>query len=316
MKISDMADWGEGVRPNFMIVGAAKCGTSSLWAYLSEHPEVFFPECKEPNYFALAGASLPEPGPRSPEAMQELLYSDTITDFGEYAALFQGANGAKAVGEASVRYLYSGVAAERIQAALPDIRLIVMLRDPVQRLYSHYWMNRRYGLEPLSLMDAVEAEDRRKKAGWGYDWHYVSVGRYAEQLSRYLERFPREQIGVFLFEDFAKESVGIVQEVCRFLGVDGSFIPDVSSRKNAAVRPRNLALEAWLNPPGKEGAKRKAQRFAFLPGKLKRRMFAGIDYLNQAPVPKLKEDDRRHLREYFADDIAETARLLGKEMPW
>jgi hypothetical protein len=304
------------VMPNFMIVGAAKAGTSSLWAYLNQHPQVFLARNKEPNYFALVGRELPEPGAGEPERLQELLYSYTITDFGEYASLFAGGKGAKAVGEASVRYLYTPGTAGRLHAVVPDARLVVMLRDPVKRLYSHYCMNRQYGLEPLTVMEAVEREGERKDAGWGYDWHYVSVGRYARQLEEYLAVFPEERIGVFLYEDFARDPVRVVQEVCRFLGVDHGFVPDVSLRMKAAYRPRIQRLDTWVNPPGREGIKRKEKRLAFLPAGLRRRVFGGVNFLNRAAVARLREDEHRQLRELFADDIAQTHALIGRRTGW
>jgi hypothetical protein len=302
--------------PNFVIIGAAKSGTSSLWAYLNQHPEIFLSRNKEPNYFALAGKSLPEPGPAAPERLHELLYSYTITELREYLELFRPAAGAKAIGEASVRYLYTPGTAARLHVALPNARLIVMLRDPVKRLYSHYCMNRQFGLEPLALMAAVESEAARAAAGWGYDWHYVGVSSYSGQLCEYLKYFSRDQLGIFQFEEFAKNPVRVLQEICRFLEVDSDFTPDVSLRMKGAYRPRSFTLDGWANPPGRDGIKRREERLGFLPTKMKKRLIGGVNLLNRAPVKTLAKHEQVELRRLLADEIAATRDLLGINPRW
>jgi hypothetical protein len=302
--------------PNFLIIGAAKSGTSSLWAYLHQHPEVFLARNKEPNYFALCGKPLPEPGPAAPERLHELLYSYSLTDIHEYLELFRSTGGAKAVGEASVRYLYTPGTAAKIHAAVPNARMVIMLRDPVKRLYSHYCMNRQFGLEPLSLRAAIDGERARIMAGWGYDWHYVGVSSYSGQLSDYLGCFAREQLGIFLYEDFAKDPVKVVQEVCRFLEVDPHFTPDVSLRMKGAYRPRSLTVDGWLNPPGRNGMTRRDQRLRFLPAKMKKRLIGGVNFVNRAPVEPLAKEMQIELRLQMAAEIAATGDLLGRNPGW
>ncbi|MEM9236955.1 MAG: sulfotransferase, partial [Verrucomicrobiota bacterium] len=235
--------------PNFLIIGAAKSGTTSMHMYLGQHPEVFFPDYKEPNYFALAGESLPKPGPASPEVIQSLIYTRTITDEKQYESIFDKVATQSAVGEASVRYLYFPKAPERIHAKIPDVKMIAILRDPVARLYSHYCMNVQYQLEPLDLMEALEVEEIRREADWGWDWHYAAVGRYSEQLKRYYERFDPSQIKVFLHDDFVKDPLGTYKETCRFLGIDDSFDPNMSERGKVARRPRNKAIDRFIHWP-------------------------------------------------------------------
>ena len=149
---------GQMVLPNFLLIGAAKAGTTSLWSYLAQHPEVYLPENKEPNYFAFADAQPNCVGPAPAHVIHELLLKFSVTTWPEYLALFQGRTDQKAVGEASVRYLYVPEAAARIHERLPEVRLIAVLREPVSRLYSHYWMNRQFQLEDLELEDAIAAE--------------------------------------------------------------------------------------------------------------------------------------------------------------
>src|SRR5688572_7236816 len=196
--------------PEFIIIGAAKCGTTSLAQYLTQHPQIYFCPEKEPNYFAFAGERLPEPGPASSKILQQLLYAYSVTDYDRYLSLFRDAPAGKVVGEASVRYIYHAQTAYRLKEKIPQARLVAVLRDPVSRLYSHYCMNVQYQLEPLGLEEALEAEAARCEAKWGYDWHYVGVGRYAEQLKRYYEVFDRSQIRVFLYDDFVKQPLPVL----------------------------------------------------------------------------------------------------------
>lgn len=298
--------------PNFMIIGAAKCGTTSLWSYLDQHPDVFFAPYKEPNYFALAGETLPDGGPAAPEVISYLIHPHSVTNFERYLSLFDFANGQKAVGEASVRYLYYAHAPERIRETVPGVRMIAVLRHPVSRLYSHYCMNVQFQLEPLSLLDALEAEDERREAGWGWDWHYTNVSSYAAQLTRYLATFEREQLKVFLHEDLVQKPMEVFREVCRHIGIDDGFVPDTSKREKVAYRPRNLAVDRWLhwpNPTRERIAKIRPRRFS-------RKLFDKVKAWNSAPVPVLDATTRERLTKRFADDIREVEDLLGRKTGW
>jgi len=299
--------------PNFLIVGPPKCGTTSLYQYLNQHPEVFFSEYKEPNYFALAGEKLPKPGPVPPEIMYQLIYSRSIMDFDKYQAAFTDAGEDKAIGDASVRYLYFEKAPERIQETIPDVKMIAILREPVSRLYSHYCMNVQYQVEPLGLEEAIMAEDERVAADWGWDWHYVRIGRYAEQLKRYFKLFAPGQLKVFLHDDFIADPGKMFREVCDHIGIDATFEPDISGRGKVAYRGRNLALDRWLHWPSK--TRRGLQKL--LPGKASAAVMKGLKEWNRAEVPKLDPELRATLgKKYFEKDLPELADLLGREIPW
>jgi hypothetical protein len=301
-----------GRLPNFLLIGAAKAGTTSLARYLGQHPEVFVSPWKEPNYFAFAGEALPTRGPASAEVLQALLYFHSVTDFAQYQALFRGAVSAKAVGEASVRYFYYPKAPRRIHATIPDVRLVVILRDPVSRLYSHHCMNLQYQLEPLGLREALAAEPARIRAGWGWDWHYVAVSRYAAQLRRYFELFDRQQIQVILYDDWAAHPLPTFQSICRHIGVSDGFTPDTSEREKVARRPRLLALDRWLHWPST--TRRVIERA--LPRPLWRPIAAQLSRWNSRPVPPLDDALRAELAPLFRDDIAELESLLARPIPW
>jgi hypothetical protein len=298
--------------PNFLIIGAAKSGTTSLWAYLKQHPDVYLPFNKEPNYFAHAGESLPPPGPVAAKILWAHYYQHCVTDFDSYAQLFSEAGPAIAVGEASVRYLYFPAAPGRIREKLPNCRMIAILREPVSRLYSHYCMNIQYQLEPLGLRDAIEAEDARRAAKWGWDWHYVNLGLYAKQLRRFLDLFEREQLKVILYDDFVARPLEAFHEICRHIGVDDRFVPDMSERGKVAYRPRNLVLDRLLHWP--RSARSGWERF--VPWRIPEGLMGRLEAWNSVPIPRLDGKMRKELGAHFQEDVKELEGLLGRRIPW
>lgn len=298
--------------PNFFIVGAAKCGTTSLAAYLKQHPEAYFSAHKEPNYFAYPGVTPCYGGPAPKAVIKAMLHDRTITDFEAYQASYADAKGAKAIGDASVRYLFLKQAARNIYEAVPNARIVAVLRDPVARLYSHYRMNCEFQLEPLGLMEAVEAEQERHEQGWGWDWRYVGVGRYAEQIQRYYDLFGREAVKVVLYDDYAAEPQKVFSDICRHLDIDPTFQPDMSTRQKVAYAPRIASVDRWLQWPSKS----RAALEAVTPTPVMHRAKRFVRKLNAVPPPKFDPALRAPLFAKFKDDIDDLQALLGRSLPW
>lgn len=297
--------------PNFLIIGAAKSGTSSLWDYLRQHPDIYMPINKEPNFFAFQGKTPDFHGPDDDARIFAKLYQYSITEFEDYADLFKDAAQESAIGEASVRYLYFPDSASRIQQYLPNVKLIVMLRNPIERLYSHYCMNvGMYGLEPLSLRQALTEETNRKNARWGWDWHYVSIGRYYEQLKRYYTRFPANQIRVFLYEDFCQNTLTVVKEIYDYLGVNSSFAPNISTHSKKAYIPKNRQLHHFLTEPNRPRD--------WLEQLLTPDTYQGlIDLLIQAntkAIPPIESDLKLMLQDTLREDIEQLQTLIGQDL--
>ncbi len=298
--------------PNFFIVGAAKCGTTSLAAYLKQHPEVFFSAHKEPNYFAYPGCTPCYGGPASETVIKAMLHDRTITDFDVYQASYNGSQGAKAIGDASVRYLFLEQAAKNIHKTTPKARFIIVLRDPVARLFSHYRMNCEFHLEPLALMEAVAAEEERHAQGWGWDWRYVGIGRYASQVKRYYDLFGRDAVKVVLYDDYAAKPLKVFSEICTHIGVDPGFTPDMSARQKVAYAPRLAAVDRWLQWPSNSRAKIEA----ITPASLTRRVKRFVRKINATEPPKFNPELRAPLFAKFKDDIGELQDVLGRKVPW
>jgi len=292
--------------PTFFLIGAPKSGTTSLYDYLRQHPAVFMPEVKEPRYMAYADAPPPMDGPGDAEANRAAVYTRDA-----YEALFAGAEGATAVGEASVNYLYSDTAPARIHDLVPDAALFAVLRNPIERAYSHYLHLLRSGREPLdSFAAALDAEERRRADGWEWSWHYRAVGHYHEQLRRYLEHFDRDQLTIYLFDDFTDDPVGIAQDLYRRLGVDPSFEPDTTVRRRTTGVPLSNRFQQFLYNP--DNILRRLSRVV-LPEAVRDRWLTRLKNANLRKPP-LANDVRARLADAYHDDVRRLERLLDRDL--
>jgi hypothetical protein len=285
--------------PNFVVIGAAKAGTTALYWYLAEHPEVFMSPVKETNYFAYGL-----------DAEGRLLYGDPdvhrfpVKSLSEYEQLFAGADDAVAVGEASPIYLECPQAANRIRELLPESRLICGLRHPIDRAYSDYQMYlRRRGrrLEPARDLTATSAWARP-------DSRWMRIGRYHEQLKRYFDAFPRDQLHVFLFDDLKRSPLHTVQNVYGFLGVDPAFTPDFNAPHNIGGLPESRLLEGFLT----SGAIRSVVEPWIPTGAAN--WIRRLRMKNMQQAPPLPAELRKELSSHFQEDIRRTAELIGRSL--
>lgn len=209
--------------PNFLIIGAMKAGTTSLHHYLGQHPDIFVAPTKETNFFAQESA---------------LCFTGrTVSLPDEYAAQFSAATTQKAIGESSPAYLAVPLAPERIARMLPHAKLIVILRNPIDRAYSHYLMRRRQGREERKTFEDVLSEPDRDP-----EHSYTERGFYGTFIERYLKHFPREQLKIFLYEDLVNDPKSVVHACFEFLEVDPDVLVDTNERHNANPTTSPLSL--------------------------------------------------------------------------
>jgi len=292
--------------PNFLIIGTAKAGTTSLYHYLKQHPEIYMSPKKEPRFFAFEGRQPDFKGPGD----QIHINTTTITGIDDYKSLFSNAKREKAIGEASVIYLYySEAASVCIKHYIPDAKLIAILRDPVDRAFSAFTHLVRDGHERLTDFErAIEEEDRRVRDNWTPMWHYTRRGLYYDQLRRYFQLFDRERIGVWIYEDFKSDPFALLGEIFRFLEVDDSFTPDTSLRYNPSGIPKNRPLQTtlarlsrlkpYLNPRLSDAATRIATK---------------VRRWNMDAPPQLSLQSRARLIEIFRPDIEKLQELIGRD---
>jgi hypothetical protein len=295
--------------PNFLIIGAAKSGTSSVYSYLSQHPEVYTSPIKGPCFFAFEqGEKVQVHGPGD----QEVFDRHIVTDVDKYHNLFDGAKGEKALGEASVLYLYAPTAAQRIRKTIPEVKLIAILRNPIDRAFSSYSHLRRDGREKLAdFSEALRAEDSRVRGKWQHLWHYKQLGFYYAQLTRYYDIFPADQITVFTYDEFRANSLRVMKEIFAFLGVDDRFVPDASIWHNVSGTPKVRPLHNFLYKPNSMKALIKP---LFPPTVRKRLRARAIKWNTTTAKAKLSDEVRAYLSDLYHEDIANLQRLLRKDL--
>jgi hypothetical protein len=287
--------------PNFFIVGAPKSGTTALYQYLRAHPDIFMPDAKEPHYFA-----------------PDLHSTKFIRDRGEYLALFSEAGETRMVGEASVYYLYSRQAASEIHRFEPMARIIVMLRNPADMLYSLHSQAVYSGYEDLSDFGEALAAEIDRKAGqripgfchFPQGLLYREIGRYAAQVKRFLDAFGRDQLHFIFFQDFSDASAESYRRCLGFLGVESSF--DVEFER---VNPNKQIRSTRLQHLAAKHTRLRATFKRFFPkfyGRLYRLFYRVNTSVKQRP--RMDPELRERLLTEFAEDADELSRLLGRDL--
>lgn len=293
--------------PDFLIIGAQKCGTTALYEALRRHPDIYMSPIKEPFYFVLNDAPPPYKVP-SAEYAQRLRPT-----WHEYIALFQGATGQRAIGEASALYLSSyqpEVTAAAINARLPAVRLIALLRHPVDRAWSAFQYYRMRGFEPCErFADALKAEALRNQSDWCPDLRYFANGRYYANLRPYFDRFPRQQMRVYLYEEWSQQPQAVLRDVFTFLGVDDTVTIE-PRRANVTFLCRHDWLRRFLDEPN--AARRMLE--TVLQGRWRARVYGRLRAYNRRQPPALDAGLRRALTERYRSDIEQLQTLIDRDL--
>lgn len=289
--------------PNFLIIGAARSGTTSLYYYLSQHPQVFLCPVKEANYFALAGEELNFRG-----GAAGFLRATSVTDRAQYEALFAGAGSRPAIGDVSPRYLSDPRAAIRIAREAPGARLIAVLRNPIDRAYSAYLRRVRDGIEPAAdFRAAIRDEERRLRERWATSG-YVTNGFYAKQLEPYLERFGKDRLRIYRFEQLQREPATLVRDLCQFLGVDDAFRPNLETTHN----PSGIMPNPWVRLAWRKSHLLRQWVRPWIPQRLRHWAFQRVN--RNLVKPALDDTLRRELIEVYRDDIHKLERMLDWDL--
>ncbi|MAZ72133.1 MAG: hypothetical protein CMC70_03205 [Flavobacteriaceae bacterium] len=275
--------------PNFLIIGCNKGGTTSLFQYLKEHPEVFMPRIKEPmffNYYQKTG----EDGAFRTQKV--------IKSFPSYRKIFEGSEAYKVSGEASTSYLANPYCAANIYDFNPTMKLIAILRNPIERAFSNYLMYVRWGEEKRTFKNALKDEMEGKELPQGKQ--YIYLGRYLKSLQIYSSTFGEEQIKVLLYDDLKSSPHQLFKEVCGFLNIDDSFTPNLNKRFNT-----NDAVEIR---PIYRNLKRLDRKFNFskiLPNSLKKKIHA---------KPTMKAREKQKLIDLYNDEILGLSEFLQRDL--
>lgn len=302
------------MRSRFFIIGAAKCGTTTVDAMLRMHPEIYMSPIKEPNYFSTDidparfndfyrehNTGDTEAYFNSGELPQKHL--DFIRDRSQYDRLFETDKSVKWLGESSTSYLYSSVAADNVYGEFPDAKIIVCLRDPVERLKSHLKMALQGGYITSADDRQIENDLNRPDQGWGISELFLPLGMYGEQLNRWYDLFPSSSVHVIFFDEIRNDQQKVWQDLCAFLNVS-IFAHDSTVHENKSGIPRYPRLNAALKGSG--GIKAVFDR---MPESWKNRLKSGW-HDRDAKV----EIDEERWRAYYQSDIDRLEKLIGRSL--
>jgi hypothetical protein len=290
--------------PNFFIVGAQRAGTTSLYLYLKETPAVYMSPVKEPSYFA------PNYIRRDPGRF--------LRDKKEYLKLFENASGYIAVGEATPIYLWDPDAPKLIHQTVPHARIIMILRDPIERAYSSYLTKKKYrGDMKSSFYDELMRDYKSQEKLFGRSSRYVEFGMYYEQVKRYFDIFGREQVKVIIFEEFAQHTVQTVNEVLAFLGVNHT-VTEISEQYHPYSVPRG-PLAQWIFSFIYGLTSRNVRLFKIVTTLLPRSLIESLPekmFFKRKQKPKIDPQSVKFLQEIYRDDVIRLESLLGRSLPW
>jgi hypothetical protein len=291
------------VLPNFLIIGAPKAGTTTLFYSLDQHPDIFMCPVKEVGFFWAYGEEIPSQAHGS-----ERLRNRVVQDLDGYQKIFAGVRREQAIGEASVRYLSHPHSPELIHQFIPDAKLIVILRQPADRAFSGFIHNLQDGVEPCEdFRQAVIQEQQGLRDDWTLGQH-LQRGFYSESIMRYLQFFQREQLHISLFEDLKTDPMGLMHRLFHFLGVDSRFNPDISRRHNASgLIPNPLLRKAWAR-----SSKLRAFLRPLLPPRQRHDLAEFV--LRGAEKPAFPPDLRAELTEYYRAEIETLQNLIERDL--
>jgi hypothetical protein len=287
------------IYPNVFVIGAAKSGTTSLVAGLGRHPDVFVPALKEPFYFAFPETQPKWTGPSDPNDMPVYRLND-------YLALYEPARDKLVRIDASTIYLYDPAVPARIAAKVPEAKIIVILRHPVDRAYSAFLHIRgRTTEEDVDFREALRKEEWRIQAGYEHLWHYRAMSRYSAQLTRWYQHFPRNNICVLLYDDLKERPHALYENVCDFLDLEFSHPRFVADRENVSIVPRNRTVKRALL--SENVFKKSVARF--IPASWRR-----FIWRFNAHKPQCPPDIHAKLCKEFADEILAVQKITGIDL--
>lgn len=291
------------ILPNFLVVGASKSGTSSLYHYLKQHPDIFLSEKqKEGRFFSQMVNCFDGPG--------DTIVEKTITkDVESYKLLFEGYNREKAIGDISPEYLYfHEQAIPLIKSTLGnDVRIIMILRNPVDRAFSAYTHFKRDKRESLSFEEALEKEMERENQHWLWTWKYKHSGFYTKQVKAYLDNF--KQVKVFLYDDLLNSQAKVLEEICACIGVDSGFEFDTTYKYNVSGDPRNQLLYKLETSRGLIQALKKVIPSGIV-AKIKKKWTGE----KQMVKSEMSPETRLSLIGFFREDILELQKLINRDL--
>ena len=291
--------------PDFLVLGAARAGTTALYSYLRQHPQVFMPKDKELNFFAFENQKLNYRGPGADYVNKSV---ETLAD---YRAYFRDSPENAICGEASPLYLFAPQAPARIRHHLPDVRMIVILRNPVEQAFSHFMYATKQCVEnEADFTKALQLEEKRLADRWQPMFGYSAFPRYGDQLERYFALFPREQFLIRTYEEFQSDPQTLLRDVFEFIGADPDFSANTTYKPNAGGVPKNQAFQNFLmesNPITRAIGR-------VVPKETRLRIRDHLTRLNIRRTNQMSATAREYLHDKLDGDIAKLETMLDLDL--
>ncbi|NIK90867.1 sulfotransferase [Mangrovimonas sp. CR14] len=290
---------------NLFVVGAAKSGTTSLYNYLNQHPDIFLPKVKEPNYYSSIDSE--DPLVYSPPKKDVFYHNKIINDENTYFSLFENSYDYEITGDCSPSYLWDKTAAKKIFADFPNAKIVIILRDPIMRTFSHYLMNLKNGVEKdPDFLSALKRDAKEFPKVWGDGkvFLYKELSMYYDQVKIYLEVFKKENIKVIIYEEFFSDIELGLSELFNFLKISSTNNINFNEIHNKYSIPKNSFFRFLLKNKSKLTLLR-----TLVPRTTTQFLNKNVFY-RESEKPKITEESRNYLKNIFAEDVRNLEKLL------
>ncbi len=291
--------------PNFLIFGVQKAGTTSIYSYLQQHPQVFMSPRKETEFLGRDTTQ-----PVDTDALLTPGGRRQIVTIEDYRALFKGVASEIAIGEASPNYLFLHErTVPAIQKYVPDAKLIAILRNPVERAYSDYLMHVREVVgnqKPLAEQVKLSADSS----------FTLLKGRYSDGIKHFLEAFGPQQVKIYLYEDLKQNAAALMADLYRFIGVDHEFVTDTQQRQQQASVPKNQSINQLLRTNNPVRSAVGTLLRMVMPEETRQQLRSRLIAANSTgkEALPLSEADRQLLKAYYREDILKLQALIDRDL--
>lgn len=308
-------DWSNIKKPSFFLVGAPKCGTTSFYEYFKAHPELYVSPIKEPNYFCKDvdvqsfkpsfRATLPDLDKYFAESVLQEEHLAFVQNEADYLRLFEGNSKGLVAGECSSNYLHSETAAEELHQFNPEAKIIISLRNPIERAYSHYLMAVQMGMVKEDFKTAVEKDLNAQEKGLGISEQFFELGLYSKAIKKYQDLFGQDQVLVLFFDEWVKNGIEVQKTLCQFLNVT-IFTALDENGSNVSRSVRNAGLhQKIMHHPLKE------KLMNTLPASWLEKV-KSLYYKSEKSV--LQSEDRVWLQHLYREDVEKTTQLVDRDL--
>jgi len=285
------------LEPNFFIVGGSKCGTTNISYYLSLHSKIFFSELNEPYYFCKWDV---------PKNYQR---ESMITDMTKYLDLFKNVTSEIIVGEASSPYLSCPHAASEIKKAFPDSKILISIRNPIERAHSAYFSYQFMHPTKQNFMEMIKTHKKLIDENTFFLDSILESGFYTENIIRFQNAFGKDNVKIIIFEDYIKNTELIIKSIQQFLGLNEETHLDDQPKGSYRI-PKNFTSKILLD----NKSFRKLSTF-FIPT-VTRQKLGDKYFLKEAKKPKMSDSERKYLKELYYNEVIQLEKFLGKKLPW